>query len=90
MSKSYHFTDIMFDLYKRQAKAKIIIDTYTQYSEATPLVKKECVECKTKIHHAHVINRATNQAICKRCYDSNQVVYRTLTQILNKFKRKEV
>mgnify|MGYP001233828734 FL=1 len=90
MSKSYHFTDIMFDLYKRQAKAKIIMDMYDTSIKTTPLVEKECVACGKKISHAHIINGETNGAICPECYKENQIVYKTLSEVLDKFKRKEV
>ena len=90
MTKSYHFTDIMFELYKRQSKAKIILDMYDTYIKTAPLVKKECVNCGQKITHAHIINGETNGAICTKCYEENIIVYKTLTEVLNKFKRKEV
>lgn len=89
MKKDIHYTDVMFEIYKRQAKAKILMDMYDQYMAHKPLVKKNCQKCGKKLTGAHVTNIESGNMICMDCYNCNKEVYFALSEILFKFNRKE-
>ena len=78
----------MFEIYKRQAKAEMFMDTYDQYSKNKPLVKKECAKCGEKIKGPHVTNIESGNMVCMDCYNCNKEVYFVLSEILFKFNKK--
>jgi len=86
--KDIHYTDVLYEIYKRMRKAEKIIKGYSKFKSHSPLLPKSCELCTERIKGEHSINKF-NKCLCNKCYCEQVILYHELNSILSKFKGKE-
>lgn len=85
VKRDIHYTDVMYEIYKRHKKLGILLDMYSHSAKHSPLSPQVCSQCDAKIKGPHVISE-TSARMCDKCYQSIVVRYYELGDILSKFK----
>lgn len=87
MKRDYHYTDVMYEIYKRHKRVGALLDSYSMSAKHAPLMGAKCTQCHEPIKGYHCVSEASSR-MCDRCYFANTMLYYELTELLNKFNTK--